>query len=141
MDTRQEVDPRTFNAATLGAVQRIITGEKVRAYLNELDREHSLLVNSLATEPTLQSRAHNIVSSAGMLGLNRMSEYAKVLENACRLGSGTSAALLNCRKAAGDIRLFALPAASEEREPVPPSAAELARRSRRLRSSSTEAPG
>jgi hypothetical protein len=111
MSTNPGVDPRIFDAAILSAIQRLIPKPKVHAYLEELDREHQLLVGSSATEPALQSRAHNIVSSAGMLGLTRMSECARLLEDACRSGLGASAALLECRKAAGDVRLFALPSA------------------------------
>jgi HPt (histidine-containing phosphotransfer) domain-containing protein len=92
----------------LEAIQRLMPSSRVEEYLKDLEREHMALFDLLATEPNLQCRAHNIVSSAGMLGLTRMSESAKVLENACRSGAGEAAALLECRKAAGDVRLFAL---------------------------------
>jgi HPt (histidine-containing phosphotransfer) domain-containing protein len=52
-----------------------------------------------------------IVSQAGMLGLTRLSEYARDLEDACRAGAAPQAALIQLRAAAGDIRLYAMPAA------------------------------
>jgi hypothetical protein len=47
-----------------------------------------------------------------MLGLMRMSECARQVEDACRAGTGPAAALLHCRDAAADIRLYALPIAA-----------------------------
>jgi HPt (histidine-containing phosphotransfer) domain-containing protein len=111
MNGRLDLDPEIFDSAILAAFQRLIPSNRVHAYLQDLDREYLMLLESSATEPNLQSRAHNIVSSAGMLGLTRMSEHAKVLENACRSGTGAAAALLECGKSAKDVGLFALPAA------------------------------
>ena len=105
------MNPAIFDAAVLAAVQRLIPSERVHAYLQDLDRDHRLLTATAATETSLQSQAHKIGSQAGQLGLTRMSECARTLENACRAGLAPAAALLQCRAAADDIRLFALPAA------------------------------
>lgn len=110
MDSKPNADPAIFDAAVLAATQRLIPPERLHAYLRKLDREHLALVNSAAADPSLQSQAHNIVSQAGMLGLTRMSESARALENASPSGTGPVAELLLCRAAAGDVWSFAMPA-------------------------------
>ena len=81
-------------------------------HLEELDRQILALANSTPASPDLQERAHMIIYQAGMLGLMRMSDCARELEDACRLGVGTAAALTPCGEAAGDVRLYAMPAAA-----------------------------
>ncbi|MGI8706407.1 MAG: Hpt domain-containing protein [Sphingomicrobium sp.] len=93
------------------SVKRLIPLERLHGYLRDLDREYLMLFDSAATGTSLQSQAHKIVSQAGMLGLTRMSECARTLENACRSGAGPAAALLECRAASEDVRLYAMPAA------------------------------
>jgi DNA-binding response OmpR family regulator len=103
-------DAAIFDAAVLASVQRVISPERLQVYLREIDQEHLELVKSAVTDPSLRSQAHKIVSKAGMLGLTRMSECARALENACRSGVEAGAALLECRTAAGDVQRFAMPA-------------------------------
>lgn len=110
-DTRPGMDPAVFDAAVLANVQSLLPGERVRKYLQELERDYLALVDSAPTEGCLQSQAHNIVSAAGMLGLTRMSDCARKLEDACRSGAGSADALVQCRAATEDVRLYARPAA------------------------------
>jgi HPt (histidine-containing phosphotransfer) domain-containing protein len=92
-------------------VRGLISHERVLKYLRDLESQISHVAVAAAGDPNLQSQAHKIVSQAGMLGLTRMSECARALENACRSGIEPAEALRQCRAAAGDIRLYALPAA------------------------------
>ncbi|HUE79314.1 MAG TPA: Hpt domain-containing protein [Sphingomicrobium sp.] len=80
------------------------------AYLADLDRQLRVVVNSAANDPGLKSLAHKIVSQTGMLGLTRLSECARALEDACRAGATPAPALRRCRAAVGDIELYAMPA-------------------------------
>jgi len=100
-----------FDAELLASVQRLIPPERLREYLLELDRQLQILIASAAGDESLGDRAHKIVSQAGMLGLTRMSQCAKALEDACRAGAGQAAALSECSAAQGDIVHYALPAA------------------------------
>jgi HPt (histidine-containing phosphotransfer) domain-containing protein len=99
-------------------IQRIIPPERLRDYLRELDRLLQFVVESAASDEMLASRAHKIVSQAGMLGLTRMARCAMAVENACRSGEGQADALARCRAATGDIERFAMPIAE-----LPPAAA------------------
>jgi len=96
----------------LAAVQRLIPPERLREYLRELDRQLGQVIASASSDESLASRAHMIVSQAGMLGLTRMSQCARALEDACRSGAGRAAALSECRAATGDIERYAMPAAA-----------------------------
>lgn len=93
-------------------MQRLIPPERLREHLRELDRQLRLVVDSASGDENLASRAHMIVSQAGMLGLTRMSRCARALEDACRAGAGQAAALGECRAATGDIERYAMPAAA-----------------------------
>lgn len=84
---------------------------RVRAYLQDLELQFEFLAEAEAGDLEIGHLAHKIVSQAGMLGLTRMSHCAADLENACRTGEGREAAVLACRGALGDIRLYAMPAA------------------------------
>ena len=105
------IESAIFDAALLASVQRLIPPERLREYLLELDRQLQSIIASAAGDESLGDRAHKIVSQAGMLGLTRMSQCARALENACRAGAGQAAALGDCRAARGDIEHLALPAA------------------------------
>jgi hypothetical protein len=105
------IEAAVFDAELLAGVQRLIPPERLREYLLELDRQLQIVITSAAGDESLGDRAHKIVSQAGMLGLTRMSQCAKALENACRAGAGQAAALGECRTATGDIEHLALPAA------------------------------
>ena len=108
----QNVDRTVFDAELLADVQRLIPPERLREYLRELDRQLQLLLEAAVSDESLAQRAHKIVSQAGMLGLTRMSQCARVLEDACRAGDGQAAALGECRAATGDIERYAMPAAA-----------------------------
>jgi len=84
----------------------------LHVYLQELDRQILLIIDSPPGEPCLQGQAHKIVSQAGMLGLTRVSDRMRALEHACMAGDGAAAALSECREAAEDVRLYAMPAAA-----------------------------
>ena len=112
-DASPDMNPAIFDAEVLAEVQRLIPRERLHVHLRDLHREHLVLVRSAATDTSLQSQAHKIVSKAGMMGLIRMSDCARALENACRSGARPAAALLQCRAAAGDVRHYAMPAAAD----------------------------
>ena len=109
---RAEVDPAIFDAQALGAVRHLLPPERLTAYLHDLDRHFNVLADGASTDSALQSEAHKIVTHAGMLGLTRMSECARQVEDACRSGVGPADALRQCREAIADVRLYALPAAN-----------------------------
>ena len=111
MAAKAEIDSAVFDAGVLAAVQRLIPPDRLHGYLRDLNRQVVTVIDSADDDVKLQSRAHMIVSQAGMLGLTRVSECARALENACRSGAGPAAALVQLRAAAGDIRRFAMPAA------------------------------
>jgi len=111
MATKAANDPAVFNQGMLMAVERLIPSERLHAYLRDLERQLATVIDCPDDDPTLEGRAHMIVSQAGMLGLTRLSEYARELEDACRAGAAPHAALAQLRAAAGDIRLYAMPAA------------------------------
>ena len=108
------IDPAIFDAALLAGVRRLIPPERLDRYLQDLDRQFLELVESASSDSRLEGQAHKIVSQAGMLGLIRMSDCARALEAACQSGGEPEAALRRCRAAAGDIRLYAMPAAGAE---------------------------
>ena len=111
MTARDGINPAIFDAKLMAGVRRLIPPERLRTYLHDLDRQFREIVESAAGRPDIESLAHKIVSQAGMLGLTRMSECARALEDACRSGSATEAAMAQCRGAIGDIQLYAMPAA------------------------------
>jgi HPt (histidine-containing phosphotransfer) domain-containing protein len=84
---------------------------RLHAYLKDLDRQFMFIAEAEASDLEIGHQAHKVVSQAGMLGLTRMSNCAANLENACRTGEGRDAAVLACRRAVGDIRQYAMPAA------------------------------
>ena len=90
----------------------MIPPERLHAYLRDLDRQFLTVMESPACSPGLEGQAHKIVSQAGMLGLTRISQCARAVEDACRAGAEPDAALGECRAAVGDIRLYAMPAAA-----------------------------
>ena len=95
----------------MASVQGVIPPERLLEYLYELDSQLQLVIDSHPGDESLASRAHKIVSQAGMLGLTRMSQCARALEDACRSGAGHSEALGQCRTAVFDIEFYAMPAA------------------------------
>ncbi|WP_310467706.1 Hpt domain-containing protein [Sphingomonas sp.] len=108
MPAEEPVDPAIFDAVQFEIVQRLILPERLRVHLDELDRQMHALVG--ASGQILQERAHKIISQAGMLGLMRLSDRARAVENACQTGDDVSVALLECYAAGHDVRLYAVPA-------------------------------
>jgi HPt (histidine-containing phosphotransfer) domain-containing protein len=110
------IDPAVFDAALLAGIQRMIPPARLHAYLLDLDLQLLRINGAAAGAPELQGQAHKIVSQAGMLGLTRVSDSARALEDACRSGCGQAAARRQCRAAAGDIQKYAMPAAQQARQ-------------------------
>ncbi len=104
------IDAAVFDGEVLAGVRRMIAPERLREYLRDLDRQLQRLIASDPRDESLGGRAHKIVSQAGMLGLTRMSQCARALEDACRRGSGEAEALAQCRLAVRDVELHAMPA-------------------------------
>ena len=111
MVTEAANDSAVFDPGLLMVVQRLIPPERLLAYLRDLEGQLATVIDCSDDDSSLQARAHMIVSQAGMLGLTRLSEYARELEGACRAGAAPRAALVQLRAAAGDIRRYAMPAA------------------------------
>ena len=111
MATDAANDPAVFDQGLRMVVQRLILPERLHAYLRDLEEQLVTVLDCSDEDSTLESRAHMIVSQAGMLGLTRLSEYARELEDACRAGASPQAGLVHLRAAAGDIRHYAMPAA------------------------------
>jgi hypothetical protein len=109
--TKSKVDPSIFDPELLAIVSRFISPEQVLAYLHELDELFLLVANAKPTDSSVECEAHKIVSQAGQLGLTRMSECARQVENAYRFGTGRAAAMRQCRAAVDDIKRYAMPAA------------------------------
>jgi HPt (histidine-containing phosphotransfer) domain-containing protein len=107
-----------FDADLFDTIRELIPFERLRVHLEELDRQMLALANATPASPGLQGKAHTIISQAGMFGLLRMSDCARELEDACRLGVGTAAALSRCAGTAGDVRRYAMPAAAAGRASV-----------------------
>jgi HPt (histidine-containing phosphotransfer) domain-containing protein len=95
----------------LAGVQRLLPAVRVRGYLLDLELQFEFLAEAEVSDLEIAHLAHKIGSQAGMLGLTRMSNCAADLENACRTGKRRQAAVLACRAALDDIRLYAMPAA------------------------------
>jgi len=108
MPVKPSIDPAVFDSAQFEMVRRMISTERLRIHLHELDRQVSALTGSAGE--SIEGQAHKIVSQAGMVGLRRLSDRARALEEACGTGAPIPAALLACRAAAGDVRRYAMPA-------------------------------
>jgi HPt (histidine-containing phosphotransfer) domain-containing protein len=111
MATEAANEPAVFDHGLLMVVQRLIPPERLHAYLRDLEGQLATIIECPDDDTSLQARAHMIVSQAGMLGLTRLSEHARELEDACRAGAPPQAALAHLRAAAADVRLYAMPAA------------------------------
>ena len=108
--TTSEAAP--FDADLLMVVQRLIPPDRVCAYLEDLERQLATIAYCLEDDSSLEGRAHMIVSQAGMLGLTRLSERARAVEDACRSRAAPRHALAQLNAAAGDVRRYAMPAAA-----------------------------
>ena len=97
-----------FDSATFAKVAEIMPPAKLAAHVESLD----LAVEELAAATPdddrrlVEAAAHKIVSQAGMVGLQRLSDRASRLEQACRDSDGIELALEAFRRAAADVRLI-----------------------------------
>ena len=108
---KSDIDPAIFDAALLTGIQGPIPPERLDAYLRELDQQFWAVANADPADPNIEALAHKIVSQAGMLGLIRMCECARQVEDACRAGTGRASAVHQFRAAVGDVRDYAMQAA------------------------------
>jgi DNA-binding NarL/FixJ family response regulator len=101
--------PPAFDPTTFAEVREMLPPERLAAHLERLAGE----VEQVAVGPgadgaveELAGSAHKIVSQAGMLGLMRLSERARAVEEAARsggAGEALDAALARFRQAALDV--------------------------------------
>jgi signal transduction histidine kinase/CheY-like chemotaxis protein len=100
------VEEAAVDAATFRDVQSMLPPERLAAHVEGMEAHAAQLA---ATDPgradveAVAAIAHKLVSQAGMLGLHRLSERSRSVEEACRSGAGVAAALDAFRASAGDI--------------------------------------
>jgi hypothetical protein len=99
-----------FDPTLFGMIQVLLPAERLYVHLEELDRQCVELAELTPASPGLQEKAHTIVSQAGMFGLMRMSNCARGVEEACRMGADRAAALSRFGATVRDIKLYAVPA-------------------------------
>lgn len=106
-----EPEDLAFEPATFDGVCEAIPPERLLGYVRDLDATVAAVAAASAAGDcaAIAGDAHRIVSQAGMLGLPRLSERARALEDACRAGDGIEPALASFRTAAGDLRTHILP--------------------------------
>jgi response regulator RpfG family c-di-GMP phosphodiesterase len=101
--------PPTFDAATFAEVREMLPRERLAAHLERLAGEVELVAAGSGPDgnaENLAGAAHKIVSQAGMLGLMRLSERAREVEEAARsagAGEALETALSRFRQAAVDV--------------------------------------
>lgn len=94
-----------FDEAAYRSVEEAIPAGRLSQYVEDLQR----LADAVAASPDdadpgpLIIDAHKIISQAGMLGLTRLSERARAVEDAGRAGTALGPALALFREAAPDI--------------------------------------
>jgi CheY-like chemotaxis protein len=96
-----------LDAATFEKVTEVMPPARLAAHIDSLGAAVEELAAATAVDQpqVLEAAAHKIVSQAGMLGLQRLSDRAARLEHACREANGIASALEAFAQAAGDIRL------------------------------------
>ena len=104
-------DNGAFDAETFAGVLEMLPRDRLATYLDALQADITTVAAPNAAEdtPTLIATAHKIISQAGMLGLTRLSERARTVEDAARAGEGVEAALTSFREAQGDVNTYARP--------------------------------
>jgi CheY-like chemotaxis protein/HPt (histidine-containing phosphotransfer) domain-containing protein len=101
--------PPAFDAATFAEVREMLPPERLATHLERLAGEVELVAAGPAEDggtDALAGSAHKIVSQAGMLGLMRLSERARAVEEAARgggAGDTLDTALQRFRQAAPDV--------------------------------------
>jgi signal transduction histidine kinase/DNA-binding response OmpR family regulator len=98
-----------FDAMTFAEVREMLPPERLAAHLERLAGDVELVAAGPGADGTVEelaASAHKIVSQAGMLGLMRLSERARAVEEAARSGGAGEAldgALAHFRQAALDV--------------------------------------
>jgi signal transduction histidine kinase/DNA-binding response OmpR family regulator len=97
--------PGAFDEATFREVREMLPPERLQEHLCNLEGQAAALaaVDPLTEREEAAAIAHKLVSQAGMLGLVRLSERARALEEACQDGGDLAGAHDRFRAAAGDI--------------------------------------
>jgi signal transduction histidine kinase/DNA-binding response OmpR family regulator/HPt (histidine-containing phosphotransfer) domain-containing protein len=104
-----DAGPTAFDAATFAEVREMLPPERLAAHLERLAGDVERVAAGPGTDGAvdeLAGSAHKIVSQAGMLGLMRLSERARAVEEAARsggAGEALAAALARFRQAALDV--------------------------------------
>jgi signal transduction histidine kinase/DNA-binding response OmpR family regulator len=98
-------DDGAFDEAAFQSVQEAIPAGRLSQYVEDLQAlADSVSAAGPGGDPApVVVDAHKIISQAGMLGLMRLSERARAVEDAARAGEGLEAALAAFREAAPDI--------------------------------------
>ncbi len=96
-----------FDPATFDKVADVMPPASLASHVGSLAAAVEQLAAATPQDDrqALEAAAHKIVSQAGMLGLQRLSDRAARLEHACREANGIASALDAFAQAAGDIRL------------------------------------
>ncbi len=104
----QDPDLAIFDEATFKNVREMLAPERLQLHVQALDKQvRDLAATACGTGEAAaasQGAAHKIVSQSGMLGLRRLSQAARALEQACRSGDGFDRALADFRAAANDLQ-------------------------------------
>jgi signal transduction histidine kinase/CheY-like chemotaxis protein/HPt (histidine-containing phosphotransfer) domain-containing protein len=98
-------DDGAFDEEAYRGVAEAIPAGRLSTYVEDLQKlADSVSAATPETDPNaIIVDAHKIISQAGMLGLTRLSQRARAVEDAARAGSGLDTALPAFREAAPDI--------------------------------------
>jgi HPt (histidine-containing phosphotransfer) domain-containing protein len=107
-ETKIDEGPATFDSAVFDDVRQMLPSERLAAHLDTLAGQVEMVASgpeSVGGTEELAAAAHKIVSQAGMLGLPRLSERARAVEEAARGGAGPNLedALTRFRESAIDL--------------------------------------
>jgi CheY-like chemotaxis protein/HPt (histidine-containing phosphotransfer) domain-containing protein len=100
-----------FDASAFREIQEAIPRERLLTYAEDLDRQVAeLAASDTGSDPSgVAERAHKIVSQAGMLGLVRLSERARALEETARDRGDLRDALGHFGAAVSDVQEQVIP--------------------------------
>ncbi|HEY0011952.1 MAG TPA: ATP-binding protein [Allosphingosinicella sp.] len=98
-------DDRAFDEEAFRSVEEAIPAGRLSTYVEDLQKLADSVSNAQpgGDASAIVVDAHKIISQAGMLGLMRLSERARTVEDAARAGDGLDPALAAFREAAPDI--------------------------------------
>jgi signal transduction histidine kinase/AmiR/NasT family two-component response regulator len=109
VEVEAEEGPPAFDAATFAEVRDMLPPERLAAHLERLAGDVELVAAGPGADGAVDEiagSAHKIISQAGMLGLMRLSERARAVEEGARgsgAGEALDAALARFRQAAPDV--------------------------------------